>query len=288
MPATWELLDICTAQRKRLLSAGYLPLPVCGKAPAIAGWTDIKATDDIIDSWATVYPSAQNTGILTRTTPCVDVDVLDTEVATEVEALLWDVIGTRALVRFGKAPKRAMPFRCTMSFKKVSTPVFTAPGGTGNRVEILGHGQQLVAFGTHPDTNKPYSWHGGEPGNITRADLPELTEALAQQFIREAASIMRAAGWAEGANGHAVSDFEKVYGPDWSALVQAGIGEGGRNDTIARLAGHLLQRHVDPLMTLELILAFNEARCRPPLDRAEVVRTVDSIAGAELRQRGTR
>ncbi|MER3407679.1 MAG: hypothetical protein C4292_02515 [Nitrososphaera sp.] len=42
---------------------------------------------------------------------------------------------------------------------------------------------------------------------------------------------------------------------------------------------------MDPLITLELCRAWNEARCRPPLPDAEVVRTVHSIARREIDRR---
>ena len=42
-----------------------------------------------------------------------------------------------------------------------------------------------------------------------------------------------------------------------------------RNDTVARFAGHLLRRYVDPLVVLELLLAWNAMRCKPPLARDE-------------------
>jgi hypothetical protein len=71
----------------------------------------------------------------------------------------------------------------------------------------------------------------------------------------------------------------------WQVLIRDGVGEGCRNDSIARLAGHLLRRRVDPEITLELAAAFNDARCRPPLSRAEVVAVVDSIAALELKRR---
>jgi hypothetical protein len=291
MLAGWEVLDAATAQRKRLLKTGYLPIPVCGKAPAIPGWSDIHATEDIVDSWVKLYPNARSTGILTRDVPTVDIDILDAEVAEEVEALLWDTIGTRTMVRFGRAPKRAVLFQCSATFKKTMTPLFTAPSGTKNKVEVLGNGQQVVVFGVHPDTGNEYSWHGGEPGTVARADLPELSETLAREFVAKAAAMLRAQqGWAEDTptrNG-TPSQFELMYGTDWQALVRDGAGEGSRNDSIARLTGHLLQRHVDPLTALELVLAFNDARCRPPLEHAEVIKTVDSIAALELKQRGTR
>lgn len=72
----------------------------------------------------------------------------------------------------------------------------------------------------------------------------------------------------------------------WRELVSGTVYEGSRNDTLARLAGHLLRRGVDPYVALDLLLSWNRDHCSPPLAEAEVARTVDSIAGAELRRRG--
>ena len=61
--------------------------------------------------------------------------------------------------------------------------------------------------------------------------------------------------------------------------------EGQRDCTIAKLAGHLLRRFVDPIATLELLQAWNAHRCSPPLPPKDVERIVNSIAGRELRRR---
>jgi Bifunctional DNA primase/polymerase, N-terminal/Primase C terminal 1 (PriCT-1) len=71
----------------------------------------------------------------------------------------------------------------------------------------------------------------------------------------------------------------------WHELVTAGVGEGARNDSVARLTGHLLRRYVDPQITLELIRTFNAVRCRPPLTDDEITAIVNSIAGKELKRR---
>ena len=43
----------------------------------------------------------------------------------------------------------------------------------------------------------------------------------------------------------------KAYGPEgWRRLVAEGVSEGRRNDAIARLAGHLLRRRIDPYVAL--------------------------------------
>jgi hypothetical protein len=72
---------------------------------------------------------------------------------------------------------------------------------------------------------------------------------------------------------------------EWAALIRDGVAAGARNATMASLAGHLFRRFVDGGVVLELLRAWNDARCRPPLDDDEVVRTVESVAGAELRRR---
>lgn len=72
---------------------------------------------------------------------------------------------------------------------------------------------------------------------------------------------------------------------NWSEFAASEITEGGRNDAISRFAGHLLRRYVDPRVALQLLIAWNQTHCKPPLDQREVVKTVNSIAGIELRRR---
>jgi hypothetical protein len=72
----------------------------------------------------------------------------------------------------------------------------------------------------------------------------------------------------------------------WRGLVRDGVAEGARNSTIASLCGHLLWYGVDPEVALELLLAWNRARCRPPLDDAEVAEVVASISRLHERDAG--
>jgi hypothetical protein len=73
----------------------------------------------------------------------------------------------------------------------------------------------------------------------------------------------------------------------WRSLVRDGVDEGQRNASLASLSGHLLGRDVDPEVVLELLLAWNRVRCRPPLDDAEVARVVNSIARLHQREQGS-
>jgi hypothetical protein len=63
------------------------------------------------------------------------------------------------------------------------------------------------------------------------------------------------------------------------------VAEGQRDTTVARLAGLLLRRYVDPVVALELLQCWNASRCAPPLPAEDIERIVTSIAGREVRRR---
>jgi hypothetical protein len=73
----------------------------------------------------------------------------------------------------------------------------------------------------------------------------------------------------------------------WRELIK-GVPEGARDTSATKLAGYLLRRHVDPLVTLELLHMWNETRCAPPLPAADIEKVVNSIAGKELKRRDTK
>jgi hypothetical protein len=68
----------------------------------------------------------------------------------------------------------------------------------------------------------------------------------------------------------------------WPKLIHDGVDEGERNSSIARLSGLFLRKYIPPATVLEVMLAFNESRCRPPLEASEVSRIVHSINAREL------
>jgi hypothetical protein len=188
---SWLRLQRATQCRKHLLKAGYLPLPVNGKAPPMEGWQDIAATERIINKWETEFADAINTGILTRTVPAIDIDLMHPEAAAAVEALAREHFEERGyiLVRFGKAPKRAILLRTDEPFKKIVRK-FAMPDGSEQKIEVLSNGQQVVCYGLHKDTQQPYSWHGGEPGAVKREELPYVRQADMETFIDAAAELL--------------------------------------------------------------------------------------------------
>src|SRR5262245_45004262 len=190
------------ALRHQLRAAGYCPIPLYGKAPpafgynnttkGLARWQQLQdVTPEQIEMWERTWPDAGNTGLLTRHTPTLDLDILNEEAARAIENLtrnLYEERG-RILVRIGKAPKRAIPFRTDEPFAKIAANV-VAPNGRIEKIEFLGDGQQVVVFGIHPETKQPYEWHGGAPGQIARQDLPRIGEGEARHLADTAVDLL--------------------------------------------------------------------------------------------------
>jgi Bifunctional DNA primase/polymerase, N-terminal len=179
--------------RLHLLKGGYCPLPLNGKIPALKAWQKRQETTrEEIAFWSRTHPAAQNTGVLTRLTPTLDIDILDPDAAKAIEDLARDRFGERGVViaRFGNRPKRAIPFRTTTPFVKIAVTFVAADGAPGEKIEFLGDGQQVVVDGVHPDTGRPYEWFDGSLLETRRDDLPLIDAAEAQAFLDDSAGLL--------------------------------------------------------------------------------------------------
>lgn len=132
-------------------------------------------------------------------------------------------------------------------------------------IDLRGEGGCVVAPPSIHPSGRRYAWiKGHAPDTLAPASLPAWFATL----VRGAAP-----------SGHPLAH--------WRRLVREGVAEGERNNTLASLTGHLLWRGVDPEVALELLLAWNRMRCRPPLTDDEVARVVASIARLHEREAGT-
>ena len=61
-------------------------------------------------------------------------------------------------------------------------------------MELLGFGQQFIAFGTHPDTGEPYRWLGATPEDVPIGGLPVVSEEQLREFLALAERVIRDAG----------------------------------------------------------------------------------------------
>jgi hypothetical protein len=146
---------------------------------------------------------------------------------------------------------------------------FAHPGGlVPNRaglaqgIDLRGDGGYVVAPPSRHPSGESYTWATGRsPDETGPAALPRWL-LFAHRGPRTRRSLA-----------------------DWRLLVREGVAEGERNTTIASLTGHLLWHGVDAQIALELMLAWNRTRCRPPLADDEVARVVASIAKMHEREK---
>lgn len=199
-----------TALRLRLLDNGFKPVPVsgptmqvkgAGKRPMMTGWDNVCAVagEAEVRRWAVTERRCTNTGILTGIGGLVapDIDVTDPRLAQEIGGAAAAILGPSPFVRIGRAPKLLLLYRVPGVPAKLLTPELFGPGGDKAQVEILGAGQQFVAYGIHPDTGQPYAWPQEAPGDAALSAVPETTRAALAAFLGAAEAILRAAGYKE-------------------------------------------------------------------------------------------
>lgn len=246
----------------RHMESGWsvLPMRPGGKAPLVP-WLERQeapANEAEIRRWFDRWPRA-NLGLVTGAVS--GVVVLDVDPAHGGDASL-----AALMEEHGTLP-RTVEARTGGGGRHV---YFAHPGSTvPNRValrdglDIRGDGGCVVLPPSVHPSGRRYRWRRGcAPGKLVVAPLPDWLAAMVRQR--------------NPARGHS-----RQY---WRVLTARGVKQGERNNTIASLAGHLLWHGVDPFVVLELLLAWNRERCRPPLSDREVTRAVASIT--RLHERG--
>lgn len=205
---------------RTLLANGYLIVPIKPgqKSPAITGWQNSRLGAGDIARFAS-YGVGVMCGQGARPLVGIDVDTLDEELANQFVSWCQEHLGATC-ERVGKAPKILLVYRASAEGWGKATSAWFAenwtqgsdgryyaggavPGKEGklrdrdptHRLEVLGKGQQFVAYHVHPDTGQPYEWVDffGGLEHVTAAELPEVTEdqvlAALQEFERLAEEL---------------------------------------------------------------------------------------------------
>lgn len=194
-------------QRLCLLGNGFIPLPVlshtypgdgAGKGVHLDAWTDIDITSDAVRGWG--YGKRRNdsnTGIRCGEVVGLDIDVYDPALADRLRKLALAHFGGEPPIRIGQPPKCLMLYRTAVPRTKRVTGKYALPGygdEKGSRVEVLGKGQQLVGFGIHPVTLKPFEWIGPSPLEIKVSELPLVDNDAVDEFLDMAEQMIINAG----------------------------------------------------------------------------------------------
>jgi hypothetical protein len=169
---------------------GYQPIPCRGKIPVLDEWTNLgDATPDDIRAWEPLWVG--NTGIITKTTPTFDIDLLDAPTVFDISELIYGrfLEHGEILTRTGKAPKCCILFRTDTPFKKI-TRKLSHPSGRVEKLEFLCEGQLVIVDGIHPDTRQPYTFPDKHtPLHVKRENLPYIDAARAEQLMDDCAAI---------------------------------------------------------------------------------------------------
>ena len=173
-----------------------------GKQPHNALWSDKEravygATAASLEHWryAKNIGDFTNLGLACGSAAAVDIDVYDAELADAVEALAEEDLGVSRLRRVGQPPKRLLLYRTDGEpLRKALTPELWKDGVKA-QVEVMGHGQQFVAFGVHPDTQAALQWDDETPETTPLAELPPVTQEQVAAFVAAAEALLRAAGY---------------------------------------------------------------------------------------------
>lgn len=239
--------------------------PCSGKAPAAKGGRgclDASTDPETIAGWWRQYPTA-NIGIAAGKASGFDVIDLDGEDGEESLAAL--------VHRHGALPETVEQ----LTGGGGRHLLFRHIEGAGNRtamlpgIDVRGTGGYIVAApSVHPDTQRRYAWEVDH--HPLEAEIAEAPPWLVTLISKPAgAQIPRSADR-----------------PEWMRQACSAVGEGARNDTLTRLAGHLLRRWVDAELAYELVTSWSLTHCRPALPEDEIARTFSSVLERELNRRG--
>lgn len=179
---------------KKLLAYHYMIVPIKQgeKRPALKDWQDARITSADLNKFSNC-----GVGVLTGQGQfpicAVDIDVLDEQFAHEYSEWCRDNLGI-SCERVGKAPKILLVYRAEEANWGKSTSAWFADSSEADkpfkemvkqRLEVLGRGQQFVAYHTHPDTGKPYEWVDffGGLSEFSADTLPVVTKEQIAQAV---------------------------------------------------------------------------------------------------------
>jgi hypothetical protein len=216
----------------KLLDNGYEPLPLVPgtKRPCVKEWQQISIGEAQVRSWVRTFPNA-GVGLRTGNLVGIDIDVLDPDLAHQMGRIVEERIGATPM-RVGRWPKQLYLARTDVPFSKQ----------TIRKLELLGLGQQFVAFGLHPDTRKPYYWATDEtPLDVPLADLPLVDEASCLDLLTELAALLPPIG-AEQRRSRKGGASSLASGPTRNA---DGLVIDGRDSWLSSIAFHAVHDAVD-------------------------------------------
>ena len=242
------------------------------KMPLIS-WKEFQTrhpTPQEVSDWFTKWPDA-NIGIVTgkiSNLVVFDLDSKDAERYAEDEGGFPDTVkaytgkGNHIYVRY---PGFAVNSRVNKDLE----------------IDIRADGGYTVAPGSIHGSGRQYEWaEGFSPFQIDPAPCEPWMEEYLKTATRDAPKSdngKKAVKTPENPNAASKAAGEGVY----ADILKNGAQAGNRNDTVAKLAGHLFGRGLDEDEVWEILKSWNAGKNNPPLGQNELHRTFQSIRNLE-------
>jgi putative DNA primase/helicase len=195
-------IEVVKTIRKLVWHHGFRCLPVqnakpgdkdSGKAPIGKQWTvGARQNPPECLQWEPVA-HALNTGILCDGLRVIDVDVDDAGMAGAVRVLAVTMLGATIIRTRSNSPRCLLVYRAAegepskVAIKGASHS--DAVPKVACKVEVLGKGQQFVAYGEHW-TGVALEWQDGGPSNRAVTDCPAITDEQVQRFLNAAGFVI--------------------------------------------------------------------------------------------------
>ena len=189
-----------------ILTAPWEPVFLEGKAPFKMEWNKSAITTESLNAdYAGYKPRITGVGLRTGKLAGVDVDCTDDGLTEWINGVMVACLGKGALYRHGSKGYMALHWNQTPIGKM--TLVFSKDGKS-HKIEVLGRGQQMAAFGAvAADAKKgtaafDYIWLDGEsPINVPHFELPEVTPDMLRSFLEKISEGLMANGYDVGSVG---------------------------------------------------------------------------------------
>lgn len=139
----------------RILRNGYnvIPIQPGEKFPSVKDWRGKPTTKNDLDKWVANGRASHGVGITTGDIILFDIDIPNRAVNRHMVDWCITHIGF-APERVGNPPKVGLMYRTSKPFSKITSKEYVDSDGNRAQLEILGEGQQFVAYHEHPDTKK--------------------------------------------------------------------------------------------------------------------------------------
>ncbi len=229
--------------RSRLWDAGFRPVAVYnhdashsspGKAPKGDAWQDRARRNPPDAAIREPDPEALNTGIMCDGLRAIDLDVDNLTLVHALRRLATQTLGETITRTRDNSGRALMLYRAA-----TGEPLKRVMSGRLGKVEVLGRGQQFVAFGVHP-SGAALRWLPESPSTFAADSLPAVTEDQVGDFLQQAADIIggepekaRAAGLAVTSQlgleadaldvAAALAVISNAASPDWECWNRTGM-----------------------------------------------------------------